>query len=142
LSVYELTAERVAPFAARGGAAGGFEVLDLETRSLLQALYFVSHGVQVPPAHLEQGLARTTADEDGRPFDWARVTEGLFRARWSRDEAPPPNAHVAAFYHGYWFYIDESDFDTKAAFSLLMELTRLELQGKSLEPVFALPLGR
>jgi hypothetical protein len=31
--------------------AEGVKVLDLETRSLLQVLYFLAHGVEVPPEH-------------------------------------------------------------------------------------------
>jgi hypothetical protein len=138
---YPITVDTVGPFEARRGG-DGFDVLDLETRSLLQAMYFVSHGVQIPPGHVERRIARVTLDRDGQPFDWSRVTDGLFRVSAAAGEAPPPNAHVAIFYQGYWFYIDEADLETKSTFSLLMELSRLELQGKSAEPVFALPLGR
>jgi hypothetical protein len=138
---YELTVDAVPPFSARGGRADGLEVLDLETRSLLQAMYFVSHGVEVPPAHVGR-LARRTVDADGRAFDWARVTEGLFRVRWAPGDAPPQGAHVAAYYQGHWFYIDETDLDTKSTFSLLMELSRLQFEDKSVAPVFSLPLGR
>lgn len=141
-SKFDLTVGSVAPFSVAGGEAAGFEIVDLETRSLLQAMYFVSNGVDIPPAHLERRLARITVDADRVPSDWKRVTEGLFQVRWSGGEAPPANAHVAASYQGFWFYIDEADLETKATFSLLMELSRLEVQGKSAEPVFALPLGR
>jgi hypothetical protein len=34
-------------------------------------------------------------------------------------------------YKDFWFYIDETDQDTKSTFSLLMELARLELAGRS-----------
>jgi hypothetical protein len=143
LAKYDITVDGVPPFSARGGPADELMLVDLETRSLLQAMYFVAHGVEVPPRHLERRIARTTVDPvTNAPFDWLRVTEGLFRVRWSEGDAPPANAHVAAFYQGYWFYIDESDFDTKATFSLLMELSRLELTEKSAAPVFSLPLGR
>lgn len=139
---YVLTTESVQPFDARGGSVADLAVLDLETRSLLQALYFVSHGVDVPPDHRTRGIARTTADADGRAFDWGRVVHDIFRVRWARGEAPPADAHVAVFYQDHWFYVAANDLDTKATFSLLMELSRLELQGKSAAPVFSLPLGR
>jgi hypothetical protein len=139
---YVLTTEAVQPFDARGGAVGDLAVLDLETRSLLQALYFVSHGVEVPPEHAARRIARITVGADGRPFDWGPVTHDVFRVRWASGKAPPANAHVAVFYQDHWFYVDASDLDTKATLSLLMELSRLELQGKSAAPVFSLPLGR
>jgi hypothetical protein len=142
LSKYGITTDAVVPFAARGGLADGLEVIDLETRSLLQALYFVSHGVEVPPEHVGRRMTRVTADADGNAFDWRRVTEGLFKVSWSKGNGPPRNAHVAVLYHDYWFYIDEADFDTKSTFSLLLELSRLNLEAKGAAPIFTLPLGR
>jgi hypothetical protein len=79
----------------------------------------------------------------GEVFDWQQVTAGLFRARWSKGTAPPAGAHVAVSYLGYWFYIDATDHDTKATFSLLMELSRLDLQTKTGDrPLLTLPLSR
>jgi len=140
---YEVVVDTVDPFETRA-AGDGLTVIDLETRSLLQALYFVSHGVEIPPDHLAAGRVRRTVDENGEPFDWRRITDGLFRVQWSAGETPPANAHVAIFYQGYWFYVDATDHDTKATFSLLVELSRLELQAKTGEggPVLTLPLGR
>lgn len=67
---------------------------------------------------------------------------GLFHVRWGQGDERPPNAHVATRYRGYWFYIEESDQDTKSTFSLLMELSRLELAGKAGPgPVLTLPVG-
>jgi hypothetical protein len=139
---YELTAEDVEPFSST--EVGAYEVLDIEPRSLLQAMYFVSHGVHVPPEHLQSGIARTTFDRSGNVFDWQPVTAGLFAARWSKGDAPPPaNAHVSVRYHDYWFYIPGDDHDTKATFSLLMELSRLDLQRREGDrPVLTLPIGR
>lgn len=116
--------------------------IDLETRSLLQALYFVSHGTEIPPEHAEKGFVTTTLDDAGRPFDWNRVMNGLFRVRWAEANKRPASAHVAIFFKGYWFYIDETDQDTKATFSLLMEMARLELTGKAgSEPLLTIPLS-
>jgi hypothetical protein len=137
---YDITVDALPPFIDGGG---GHEVIDLETRSLLQAMYFAAHGVEVPPEHAASGVARTTLNADGTPFDWHEVTAGIFRARWSKGSQPPANAHVAVSYQGYWFYIPDNDHDTKATFSLLMELTRLDLQAKPGDrPLLTLPLSR
>ena len=137
---YDVTVDALTPFAE---TSGGFTVVDLETRSLLQAMYFVSHGVEIPPEHSASGIARTTFSDDGKVFDWSRVTHGMFRVRSTRGDAPPAGAHVAAFYQGYWFYIEAGDHDTKATFSLLMELSRLDLQAKTGDrPLLTLPLSR
>jgi hypothetical protein len=137
---YDVTVDTLDPFAR---SSDGFTVIDLETRSLLQAMYFVSHGVDIPPEHRATGLARTTLTASGDAFDWRQVTDGLFLVRWSKGDSPPAAAHVAVSYQGYWFYIDATDHDTKATFSLLMELSRLDLQAKPGDrPLLTLPLSR
>lgn len=140
LTRFPITQETFNPFPAtypKEGVTG----IDLDTRSLLQALYFVSHGVEVPAEHAAAGLVTVTRDPAGAPFDWRQVTDGLFRAYSVKGEGRPPNAHVAIPYKGHWFYIDERDQDTKATFSLLVELSRLELTGKGAAPVLTLPVG-
>jgi hypothetical protein len=139
---FEITVDQLEPFDARG-ATKDFTVIDLETRSLLQAMYFVSHGVEIPPEHQSGRLAPVTLDPQGEPFDWNKVTAGLFRVRWAAGEPPPPSAHVAVAYLDRWFYIDATDHETKATFSLLMELSRLELQPRASDrPLLTLPLGQ
>ncbi|HUL92517.1 MAG TPA: hypothetical protein VLV56_09230 [Burkholderiales bacterium] len=141
LAKYEITQEALSPFPATYPAEG-VSRLDLETRSLLQALYYVSHGIEVPAEHMSGGLVTVTRDEIGRVFDWQQLTNGLFRVRSVPSDQRPPQAHVAIPYLGYWFYIDRTDQVSKATFSLLMELARLELNGKSGPgPVLTLPVG-
>jgi hypothetical protein len=141
LDKYDITQEALSPFPATY-PADGVSSLDLETRSMLQALYFVSHGVDVPAEHLTNGSARQTLDESGNVFDWSRITAGLFSVHHRAGGERPPAARVAVPYRGYWFYIDEADHDTKSTFSLLVELSRLELNGKTgPAPVLTLPVG-
>lgn len=139
---FELTTAKLDPYFTNG-PKGKLDKLDLETRSLLQVLFFVAHGVDVPPPHAESGIAPQTAGADGVPFDWQQVLGGLFRVAWADGKKPPPCAHVAVRYKGYWFYIDERDRDTKATFALLVELSRLQLStdkgGQA--PILTLPVG-
>jgi len=138
---YDLTAEKLDPFLA-GAPAAGVDVLDLETRSLLQVLFFVSQGVEVPPAHASGGIAPLTGMDSGQVFDWQQVLGGLFRVCWADGKKRPPDAHVAIRYQGYWFYIDKRDRDTMATFNLLVEVSRLELGAKTgTAPILTLPLG-
>jgi len=140
LSKYDITQETTNPFSST--SPEGVTSVDLETRSLLQVLYYVSHGIDIPPEHAERNMLTITREPSGEPYDWARVMQGLFRVRWAKGDERPPRAHVAVQYRGYWFYIDETDQDTKATFSLLMELSRLELAGKAGPgPVLTLPLS-
>jgi hypothetical protein len=141
LTKYEVTVDQLTPFPSTYPAQG-VEQIDLETRSLLQAMFFISHGVEVPPEHAQRGFVRTTLDTGGGPFDWHAVTGGLFRVKHKSGAERPESAHVAVPYKGYWFYIDEADQDTKVTFALLMELARLEIPGrKGREPILTLPLG-
>ena len=138
---FVITQEMLTPF-PHTYPSEGVTTLDLETRSLLQALYYVSHGIQIPDEHASAGLVTVTRDASGQPFPWHLVTDGLFRVHSVKIGERPPNAHVAIPYKGYWFYIDDSDQDTKATFSLLMELSRLELTGKTGPgPVLTLPVS-
>ena len=122
--------------------AEGVQVLDLEPRSLLQVLYFVSKAVDIPRAHVRQNIVRITADDRGQPFEWQQVTQDLFRVYSTEADKPPPSAHVAIKYLDHWFYIDKADHDSMSTFSLLMELARLELTGKAAAaPALTLPLS-
>ena len=141
LRTFDLTAEGVDPFLT-GTPATGLDKLDFETRSLLQVLFFVSHGVDVPAEHLASRLAATTFESSGQAFDWRQVMQGLFQVRHVKSRKPPTCAQIAIKYQDYWFYIDERDRETKSTFSLLLEVSRLELNApKSTAPLLTLPLG-
>ncbi len=138
---FDLTTDQLDPFLV-GTPDAGLVALDLETRSLLQVLFFVSHGVEVPPAHAASGVAPQTFRPDGGVFDWAVPLGGLFKVCWTEGRDPPACAHVAIPYKGYWFSIDQRDRDTMATFALLVELSRLELGAKAgTAPILTLPLG-
>jgi hypothetical protein len=136
---YDLTVEGLEPFSV----STKLERLDLETRSLLQALYFVANGVEVPAAHREQGLVRVTLGPDGAPFDWALVLKGLFRVRSRPGDCARAPGRVSVAYREHCFYLEDTDHETKSTFALLMELSRLEVPSAAVrEPILTLPLGK
>jgi hypothetical protein len=139
---YELTAQGRDPDGLQ--PPPGACRVNLVTRSAGQVLFYLSHGVLVPPEHLSAGLARTTLETDGQAFDWQQVTGGLFTVHHVKQHCRPEHALVAVKYRDYWFYIDDRDNDTKATFTLMMELVRLDVsdRGKGLAPALTLPLGR
>jgi hypothetical protein len=139
---FEFTVQKLDPY-MKDEPKKGLDKLDLETRSLLQVLFFVANGVELPPAHIEAGIAPLTMGTDGQVFDWDQVLGGLFKVCWADGKRPPDCAHVAVRYKGYWFYIDERDRDTKATFALLVELSRLQLSTDKAgsPPVLTLPIG-
>lgn len=138
----KITSEELAPFQYHQQDSS-LSVLDLETRSLLQVLFFVSHGIDIPNEHIEQGKAPMTCNPDGTTFDWKQVMDGLFRVHCTKSKKRPEEAYVAVYYEDYWYYIDKKDRDTKATFALLLEVSRLELQSSEANaPLLTLPLGR
>ena len=65
--------------------------------------------VDVPEEHIESRMAR------------ARLQKGLASdlIRIGRSEKRPPNASVATRLHGWWYYIDQTDADSKLYFRTL-----------------------
>lgn len=138
---YRIEVTKLAPFPVEYPPEG-VTVIDLETRSLLQVLYFLSHGVEVPAEHLCSGRARSTIDFDGSAFDYERVLGGLFKVKTASGRHRPNNAAVAVFYQDRWFYIEACDHDTRATFALLLHMSRLELgQTAGSAPILTLPLS-
>jgi hypothetical protein len=139
---FDLTTGKLDPYLA-GTPKGGLDRLDLEPRSLLQVLFFLSHAVEVPPDHVAAGVAPLTVGPDGRSFDWQQVLSGLFRVCVATGKETPPHAAVATHYRGHWYYIDDRDRDTKATFALVLEVSRLQLSADKggAAPVLTLPIG-
>ena len=123
-------------------AAGqGHTEIVIGIRSLLEIMYFLSTGVEVPEDHVASGVATITCDETGRAFDWQRVLDGTFQVKVSK--LPPHNAAVSVKYRGHWFYIDDRDYRSKTTFLTLQKVFALQTRlggGESL-PVFTIPIG-
>ncbi len=118
----------------------GRYVLRIEPRSLLGAMYYLSHAIRVPLEHEMAGLVVASADEFGTPFDWLHLSGDLLHVDFS--EHKPECASVAVKYRGYWFYIDDRDHSSKATFALLMQLFELRASGGAGRgPVLTLPVG-
>ncbi|HVS66053.1 MAG TPA: hypothetical protein VMT85_21415 [Thermoanaerobaculia bacterium] len=129
----EFAIEERAPVAGTGRTAA----IELETRSLLHAMAFLSQGIQVPEEHLASGLASS---------GWAqaaisRVTmEDLFQVSSAPRE--PEDAALAVRHQGTWFYIHETDEATKRTFFMIAEAFRLALEhDTSRAPVLTLPVA-
>jgi hypothetical protein len=123
------------PFGRRRSEVG------LRCRSLLGVLYFLSTAVEPPAADVEAGLVTVTKDEQGRPFDWSKVTGKVMRIR--SQEERPDRAYLAVQHRGWWFYIADDDQSSKTTFSLLNILFSLQsASGKGKSPLLTLPIGR
>jgi hypothetical protein len=116
-------------------AIGPGRFLRIETRSVLGVLAYLSHGVTVPLAHLEQGLANS--ESGGR-----ELVARLLEVRSSPTR--PESAWLAVPYRDQWFYIDQADLNSRRTLGLLNSLMRLEIDagGSQNVPILTLPLGR
>ena len=126
---------------AKGNLPRG-DAIGLELRSLLGTFYFISHGVEVPVRDSEKGHATMTMDENGKLFDWSPVVGDLVNIRSQTKEPDADIARVAIKYRGSWFFIDDSDSNTKYTLLLLEQLAAL-LGGKveKAGPLLTLPVS-
>ena len=116
------------------------DAVGLEMRSLAGIMFFLSHAVEVPKKDLEAGRVAITRHADGRPFDWSDVLGDLLVIKSASEE--PTNAAWAMSYRGSWFYIDDSDIQSKYTFMLLTQLTAIQAgEIERTAPVLTLPVG-
>jgi hypothetical protein len=117
--------------------------LFISLRSSAQVWFYLANGVEVPEEHLAKGLVRLPMGPDGKPFDERIITEDLFTVHACRTHKPPPTAFVAIKYRDYWYYVDDRDQATKATFTLMLALNRLDF-GRMAPgaPFLTLPVGR
>lgn len=110
--------------------------IHLDTRSPLGLLYFLSHSVNVPPAHEDCHLVTMTARRDGSLFNWHEPLDGLMNIHWGQ---PQGGAAVCVRYRNTSFYIADDDLESKATFSLISQLLTLQFGAPQL-PIVTLPL--
>ena len=93
-----------------------------------------------PGQHQADGLVTVTTSKTGGVFDWTHTPAGRrfkVRARAER----PDNAYIATYYRGHWFYIEDTDLESKSTFMLLRQLFDLQAgQTKSQGPTLTLPV--
>lgn len=114
-----------APFEIQSGPPLRDDIV-VSTRSLLEVMFYLSQGVDVPLQHQSQGIVTVTVDGAGAPFDWSEMMHDLFTIRACKH--CPGHAAVSVKYRGHWFYIDERDKDTLSTFTLLIELFGIEVR--------------
>jgi hypothetical protein len=123
-------------------AASDLGAVNIYPRSVVQACFYVSHGIEIPAEHYACGLVRPVTLPDGQVFDWQDMFQGLFTVHAVKQFRRPDCAFVAVKYRDYWYYIDDRDADTKTTFSLLLTMTRINLLGtRKGGPVLTLPVG-
>ena len=111
---------------------GGKGELAVHTRSMLQILLALAGTVDVPQQHISEQRASAVprADSEQMPF---MVKSGEHR---------PQDAYVTVFYRDRWFWIEDTDYQSKRAFSFIMFLFTLSEEGDDRRPpVLTIPTG-
>ena len=93
------------------------------TRSVLGVLNYLSKGVAIPPEDVKNNMLTMTVYRNGQMFDWQRVLEGIMKIEYSSKK--PKNASVEIYYLNRWYYISNTDNNSKKSFMLLTNLLGL-----------------
>jgi len=114
--------------------------LAVRTRSMMGVLFYLSHNTQVPEADEQGGLVTVTQTAAGERFDWNKVTGSLLKVGSAAQR--PPDAFIAVQHRGVWFYIRNSDLESKSTFMLLSQLFNLQAgQIKTVAPALTIGVG-
>jgi len=101
------------------------DTISIRTRSIMSILFYLSHNTDIPAEDEAKGLVTITRIQDGSAFDWRQTAAGSqFRVLVSEKE--PKDAFLAIPYRGNWFYLEDSDLDSKSSFLLLTQLFNLQ----------------
>ena len=115
--------------------------VSIRTRSVMGILYLLSQSVEVPQEDVRKGKLTTTKYADGRPFYWSDLFSNLFQIKSSSEK--PSDAFVSIKYRGSWFYIDDTDVESKRTYSLFSQIFAIQAGKIKVErPTLTLPIGR
>jgi hypothetical protein len=118
-----------------GGHAGKGDELDLMTRSMLQIMLELAMNIRVPASDVAaRRAAPGSTDTD------ATTTEAPPRLEILSGGAAPPDAYAAVQYGGRWFWIADTDLQSKFTFASVMLLFSISETGaKGAAPVVTVP---
>ena len=114
--------------------------IDIETRSLLGIMYYLSHAVEATARDLKKGFVTLTIDNNGKPFFWNNVTGDLLKIYVQSNK--PSEASVKVSYNGNWYYVQQSDLNSKSTFSFLAQIFFLQAGNfDKTDPLITIPIG-
>ena len=96
----------------------------IQSRSMMQVLIDLGSYIEVPARDIAEGRVFVAPRND----EMDPLFPALLRVHSS--ESAPKDAHVAVRYRDGWFYIDDRDHESKAAFNFLMLLFSLTETGR------------
>ena len=121
-----------------GGYSGKDDEIDMMTRSMLQIMLELAAIVQVPESDVAQGMAAP-----GLVDTKAAVALNGPPLRVLVTDTPPNHAYVVAQYDGRWFWIANTDIQSKYTFGIVMLLFSIADTGvRGAVPVVTIPANQ
>ena len=118
-----------------GGYSGKDDEIALLTRSMLQVMLELAATVRVPEAEIAAGRASPGLASSQPPG-----AEGGPQVSILCGDSAPKDASVAVEYHGHWFWIPDTDIQSKYSFAFVMLLFSISGTGaKAGAPVVTVP---
>lgn len=100
--------------------------IDINLRSLAGIEFYLSHGIHIPEEHLKNKNVQISYTAEGDIFNWNTIFEDTFQV-YSAIEEPSDNlAAVKVYWRGYWFFINDTDINSKYTFMLLNQISALQ----------------
>ncbi len=117
-------------------------VVYIQLRSVRAVMLLVSCGVEVPQQDINQHLAPQIRDFHGNLYDSDPTIKNIMTI-YSSDQEPRTNFLVKTYVNKHWFYIKDSDFNSKITFDALIQLLLLMSIGTAAQngPALTLPVG-
>ena len=114
--------------------------ISVSTRSLMSIMFYLSHNIDTPKEHVDEGWVKLPKQNNGTVYNWGDTPAGqIFHIRVSSHR--PDDSFLAIPYYDYWFYIPQSDLQSKSTFMLLTQLFRLQAgSAKSVTPALTIPV--
>jgi hypothetical protein len=121
-----------------GGYSGKNDEIDMMTRSMLQIMLEFAAVVQVPESDVVEGKATPGVVETPNSL---ALSGPPFRVLVA--DAQPRDAFVAAQYNGRWFWIADTDVQSKYTFGIIMLLFSIADTGiRGSAPVVTIPANQ
>ncbi len=119
----------------RKAVGNSVSAVNIQTRSAYDVLRAFGAGIEIPPAHLEAGIAEPLTSV---------VPEEMQVITIRSSEKRPDDATVRIRFRDWWFYIDATDTKSKRAFTFLRTFIgmRLSESGAAQQaPVLTVPVN-
>jgi len=119
-----------------GSLAENDQEIIMLTRSMLEIILDLASYIDIPQTHMAEQRATPNieaTDAAAGPFPLIQIQSNAEK---------PDDAYVAVQYRGYWFWINDRDFQSKRMFSFLMFLfTLAETGAPEQAPTLTIPAG-